>query len=345
MTVAVTGASGHVGAALSRILLTAGENVRVLVHEDARALEGLKADRVPADLRDADSLCSAFRGAEIVYHLAASISLDRRYAEAMRQVNIEGTRNVIRACRKCSVRRLVHFSSIEALSDLGSLKPTDESNPLAGPAETTIYGRTKAESECLVLQAVEDGLDAVILCPTAILGPHDFKPSHLGRALLDLYHNRLPLLIPGGFNWVDVRDVAEAALTAGGRAGNGERYILSGTWKSLAQMAALVGAISGRGGARPILPGWMARTAAGIVGGLPGLSSRYPAFTPEALIAIGKHREISRAKAERELNYTPRPLATTLRDTFRWFEEQGLIDRRARASTTGRRAASPGKHS
>ena len=345
MTAAVTGAAGHVGASLARGLLASGENVRLLVHEDTRALEGLKADRVPADLRDPDSLCSAFQGADIVYHLAASISLDRRHKDEMRRVNIEGTRNVIRACRDCSVRRLVHFSSIEALSDLYSLKPTDESNPLAGPAGTTTYGWTKAESECLVLKAVEDGLDAVILSPTAILGPHYFKPSHLGRALLDLYHNRLPVLIPGGFNWVDVRDVAEAALSAGGKARSGERYILSGTWKSLAQMAALVGAISDRDGYRPILPGWMARAAAGIAGKVPGLSSRYPAFTPDALIAIGKHREISCAKAERELNYAPRPLEQTLRDTFRWFEEQGFLLPRARESTTGGRVVSDRKES
>jgi dihydroflavonol-4-reductase len=325
MTVALTGASGHIGAALSRVLLAAGKNVRLLVRADTRALEGVEADRVTADLTDPDSLCRAFQGIDIVYHLAAAISLDRRHAEEMRRINITGTRNVIGACRKCSVHRLVHFSSIEAISDLGSLKATDELNPLAGPAETTVYGWTKAESERLVLQAVDDGLDAVILCPTAVVGPHDYKPSHLGRALLDLYHNRLPVLIPGGFNWVDVRDVAKAALAAGGKGRRGERYILSGSWKSLAHMAALVGEINGRDGSRPMLPGWMAGAAARIVGALPSLGSRYPGFTPQALIAIGKHREISRAKAERELNYAPRPLETTLRDTFSWFEAQGLL--------------------
>jgi dihydroflavonol-4-reductase len=191
-----------------------------------------------------------------------------------------------------------------------------------------MYGWTKAESERLVLKAVENGLDAVILSPTAIVGPLDYKPSHLGRSLLDLYNNRLPALIRGGFNWVDVRDVAQAALTAGHRARSGERYILSGNWKSLPQMAALVGEITCRNGSRPILPRWAAKAAARIVSGLPGLSSRYPGFTPDALIAIGKHREVSCAKAERELNYSPRPLEETLRDTFLWFEEQGLLSLR-----------------
>jgi dihydroflavonol-4-reductase len=325
MTVAITGASGHVGAALSRALLAAGDTVRLLVHEDTRALEGLTAERVQADLKDPRSLERAFGEVEIVYHLAASISLDRRHHEAMRRVNVEGTGNVLRACRVCSVRRLIHFSSIEALSDLNPHKATDENNPLAGPRDTTMYGWTKAESERLVLEAASAGLDAVILSPTAILGPHDYKPSHLGQSLLDLYHNRLPALVRGGFNWVDVRDVAAATLAARHRGRRGERYILSGTWRSLSQMAAMVEEITGRDGSRPVLPAWVARAAAGIAGVLPGISSKYPAFTPDALIAIGKHREISCAKARRELNYVPRPLEETFRDTFGWFEEQGLL--------------------
>ena len=302
--------------------------MRLLVHEDTRALEGLNGERVQANLIDPDSLRRAFRGVEIVYHLAASISLDHRQTEAMRRVNLEGTRNVIRACRDCSVRRLIHFSSIEALEDLNPRKATEESNPLAGPGNTTMYGWTKAESERLVLQAASDGLDAVILSPTALVGPHDYKPSHLGRALLDLYHNRLPVLIPGGFNWVDVRDVAEATLAARSRGRSGERYILSGTWKSLPEMAALVGQITGRRTSRPLLPLWSARAVAAVVGALPGLSRRYPAFTPDALVSIVKHREISCRKAADQLGYKTRPLEETLGDTFRWFGKRGLLSDR-----------------
>jgi dihydroflavonol-4-reductase len=315
-----------VGAVLSRALLADGETVRLLVHEDTRALEGLAAERVQADLTDPESLRRSFRGAEIVYHLGASISLDRRYTETMRRVNLEGTRNVILACRQCSVRRLIHFSSIEALADLNPVKESDESNPLAGPVDTTKYGWTKAESERLVLQAASDGLDAVILTPTAIVGPFDYKPSYMGRSLLDLYHSRLPALVLGGFNWVDVRDVVEATLAARDRGRAGERYILSGTWRSLPEMAALVKEISGRDGSRPVLPVWIARAAARIAGGLPGLSSKYPAFTLDALIAIGKHRKVSCEKARRELGYAPRPLEVTLRDTFGWFAEQGYLE-------------------
>jgi dihydroflavonol-4-reductase len=325
MTAAITGASGHVGAALSRALIESRKPVRLLVHKDTRALDGLAAEHVHADLTDLESLQRAFQGVEVVYHLAASISLNRRHIDTLRRVNIEGTRNVIRACRQCGVRRLIHFSTIEAIADLDSLKSTDETNPLAGMADTTLYGWTKAESERLVLQAARDGLDAVILSPTAILGPHDYKPSHLGKALIDLYHNRLPALIQGGFNWVDVRDVVKAALAACQRGSSGERYIVGGTWRSLPKMAEMVSQISGRRSSRLFLPTWIARLAAGIIDRLPGWNSNYPAFTPDALVAIGKHRQVSCAKARRELHHLPRPLEETLRDTFQWFQEQGFL--------------------
>lgn len=325
MKAAITGASGHVGAALSRSLLESGVSLRLLVHQDRRALDGLNAECFQANLNDPDSLRRAFRGVEIVFHLAASISLDRRHIGMLRRINIEGTRNVIRACRQCSVRRLVHFSSIEALADRNPVKATDENNPLAAACETTTYGWTKAESERLVLEAAGPSLDVVILNPTAILGPHDYKPSHLGRSLIDLYHGRLPALIRGGFNWVDVRDVASTTLAAVRHGVSGERYILSGTWLSLPAMAERVCALGGCKSSRPVLPFWMARAAASVAGNLPALSSRYPAFTPDALVAISKHRRICGEKAERELGHRPRGLDTTLRETFEWFERSGLL--------------------
>jgi dihydroflavonol-4-reductase len=241
-------------------------------------------------------------------------------------VNIGGTQNVIRACRECSVERLIHCSSIEALADHNPRRVTDEDNPLAGLEETTLYGWTKAEAERLVLQAAADGLDAVILSPTAILGPHDYKPSHLGKSLLDLYHNRLPALIQGGFNWVDVRDVVKAALATREKGRSGQRYLIGGSWRSLLQMAELVRDITGRRTPRLALPMWLARPAAALVGWSPALSSKYPGFTPDALIAIGKHREISCSKAEQELGHSPRPLEKSLEDTFLWFEEQGYLE-------------------
>jgi len=326
VTVTVTGASGHIGAILSRALLERGEEVRLLVHLDTKAIEGLPGRRIRANLNDPDSLHRAFRDTEVVYNLAARIDLDGRHTKLMQRVNIEGTRNVIEACRSCGVRRLIHFSSIEALSDFNPLAPTAESNPLAAARDTTRYGWTKAESERIVLEAVDRGLDALIISPTAIIGPCDCKPSHLGKSLIDLYHRRMPALVAGGFDWVDVRDVVDGSLKAGQKGGRGQRYILSGNWFSLADLAQLVERIVGSRAPRLTLPLWLAKGVSRLAGGFAGISSRYPAFTPDALLAVGKHRKISNEKARLELGYNPRPLEETIRDTFDWFRDNGYLE-------------------
>lgn len=216
--VVVTGASGHVGGNLVRALLAAGHTVRALIRSDTRALEGLDAEVRRGDLTDPGFTREAIRGAEIVYHLASEISLLGNARGQIEALNVNGVRNVIAACRANGVRRLVHFSSIHALVDRPRTTPMDESRALVtGPAHSA-YDRSKAEGERLVREAVQAGLDAVILNPTGILGPLDFKPSHLGEVVRAMARGGMRLLVDGGFDWVDVRDVAQAAVTAAERA-------------------------------------------------------------------------------------------------------------------------------
>lgn len=214
MPVVVTGASGHVGANLVRRLLDQRRKVRVVVHSDVRALEGLGVERVSADVLDPASLLRAFAGAGVVYHLAARISIRRSDRRLVQAVNATGTRNVVRACRECGAGRLVHFSSIHALRAEPAGEPVDESRPLALGRNCLPYDRSKAMAEEAVLEGIQEGLDAVIVNPTAVIGPNDFKPSHMGEVIWKLMHGRLPVLVRGGFNWVDVRDVVEGACAA-----------------------------------------------------------------------------------------------------------------------------------
>ena len=295
------------------------------MHKDSRALEGLPAERVMADLGEPQSLVRAFDGVEVVYHLAASISLERRQRDFMMRTNVEGTANVLSACRAAGVRRLVHFSSIEALSDQGGAAPTVETNPLAERDDTTAYGWSKACAETLVLEAAAEGLEAVILNPTAIIGPYDFRPSALGRALISLAQGRLPLLVHGGFNWVDVRDVVEAALAAEQLGTPGERYLVSGTWMSLPDLASLVDEATDTRTGRGAAPLWAASVGAALLGALGSLNGRQPVFTLDTLRALSKHRHISSEKARTQLGYGPRALQQTVPETIAWFREQGYL--------------------
>jgi dihydroflavonol-4-reductase len=245
--VVVTGASGHLGATLVRALRARGQEVRALVHHDRRALDGLDVEIARGDLADENSLRRAFAGADLVYHTAAHISILRGEQQRLHAVNVRGARNVVEACLGSGVRRLVHVSSIEALENEPLGQPVDESRPLIpsgtfarGNAGSVLgssasrrpspYARSKAAGEQQVRLGIARGLDSVILYPTAIVGPHDYREGFPNAGLLAICEGRLWALVDGGFNWVDVRDVAEGALRAGEQAPSGARYILSGHW-------------------------------------------------------------------------------------------------------------------
>ncbi len=214
MLTAITGASGHVGINLTRALISRGRQVRVLSHTSNLGLEGLPVEYCRGDVADIDTLVAAFSGVRVVYHLAAHISLSMNDWPRCAQVNIEGTRNVIEACRRSRVQRLVHFSTIHTLRSEPLDTPIDESRPYVSSPDAPPYDRSKAAGEKLVRRAVDEGLDAVIINPTGVIGPFDYRPSHFGQALILIASGKMPVLIEGGFDWVDARDVAECAIKA-----------------------------------------------------------------------------------------------------------------------------------
>ncbi|MFC2018834.1 NAD-dependent epimerase/dehydratase family protein [Chloroflexota bacterium] len=327
MTVVVTGASGHVGANLVRALLDRGRPVRTLVHTNRQALAGLNVEIAEGDIHNPESLHKAFDGAEVVYHLVATISLLMDSCPLLERVNVIGTRNVVEACLRSGVRRLVHFSSIHALRQEPLETAVDESRPLVDSPRCPPYDRSKAAGEIEVRRGMERGLDAVIISPTAIIGPHDYRPSHFGRILLDLACGQLPGLVDGGFDWVDARDIASGAIRAEEIAPTGAKYLLSGHWVSLCDLAEMVAAITGTAAPRFVCPIWLARAGAPIVTAFNRLAGKRPLYTSMAIKTLCGNRSISHDRATRELGYEPRPLQETLTDTLEWFAATGKLDR------------------
>ncbi len=327
MTVVITGATGHVGANLVRSLVAQGRTVRSLVHVNQRAITGLDTEVVRGDIRDRESLCRAFSGADIVYHLAANISLSMDDWPLLEAVNVIGTRNVVEACLHCGVRRLMHCSSIHALVQEPMCNPVDEMRPLVESRNCPPYDRSKAAAEKEVRCGIEMGLDAVIINPTAIIGPHDYQPSYFGQALLAMVRQGLSVLVTGGFDWVDVRDVVAGALVAEERAPSGASYLLSGHWVSMRDIATMVAGITGVSSTRFVFPLWLARLGAPVVMAFSRLRGRRPLYTSVSLRELKSNRNISHEKATRELGYQSRPFRETLVDTLRWFEENGQLGR------------------
>jgi dihydroflavonol-4-reductase len=325
MTVVVTGATGHIGANLVRALIEKGRPTRCLVHVNTSALEGLDTELVRSDISDVESLCHAFRGADVVYHLAACISLSMDDWPRLEAVNVNGTRNVIEACLRTGVRRLVHFSSIHALVQEPLETPVDENRPLVSSERCPPYDRSKAAGEKEIRRGIEKGLDAIIINPTGVIGPYDYQPSFIGEAILSMAQNSLPALVTGGFDWVDVRDVVAGAMRAEAQAPAGATYLLSGHWVSMCDIAGMVAEITGVRNSKFTCPLWLARLGAPVIQGVSRLSGKRPLYTSVSLGALRSNRNISHEKATRELGYEPRPFRETLADTLRWFDANGQL--------------------
>ncbi len=325
----VTGATGHIGNVLVRQLLQRGQRVRALVRagRQPRSLEGLEVDLAPGDLLDRDSLVRAMSGVETVYHLAARISLAPGPDPETERVNLEGTRCVLAAMRQAGARRLVYASSIYAMR-IPAAGVVDESCPFDPLHARGAYDRSKAAASLEVQRAAAQGLDAVIVCPTAVVGPYDFRPSEAGRGLRYNMTPGLKFLVDGAYDFVDVRDVAAGFLLAAERGRPGQVYILGGERLTVREAAQTVW--EAVGGAPPSLeiPLWLAYLAAGLLQPLADLFGFDPLVTRYSLDAVTSNSRISHARAERELGYRPRPARQAIRDAVAWFQEMDRLAER-----------------
>lgn len=314
----VTGANGHIGNVLVRQLLARGEEVRAFVRPNANlaALQGLEVEIFPGNLLDAGTLPRALEGVEVVYHLAARISLAPGPDSETERVNLEGTRALLAAARRASIRRFVYASSIYAMR-IPAEGVVDESLPFDPEHARGAYDRSKAAASLEVQKAAADGLDAVIACPTAVIGPYDFRPSEAGRGILYNLPPGVKFYVDGAYDFVDVRDAAHGFILAAEKGRSGGTYILGGDRLTVREASETIWEASGGWHAGIHLPDWVADLAAAV---LPFFSDD-PIVTPYALAAIRSNSHISHAKATRELGYTPRPARQAVAEAARWFQQ------------------------
>ena len=322
--VAVTGASGHVGACLVRQLLNAGHDVRVLVRSttDTRALAGLDVEKVQGDVCQPSTLTPLMKGVDVLYHLAALISIVGGMDGRVRAVNVHGARNVGRAALDAGVRRMVHTSSVHAFAmnhGGGAEQHIDEEFARSNESNAPAYDASKAAGEVEIRKLIDEGLDAVIVHPAGVIGPFDFGPSRMGQVLCGIGNGSLPGLIGGGFHWVDVRDVGKAMQAAAEHGRTGESYILSGHYAPVKELAKLAAAVTGKSSPRLVVPLGVANVFAPLAETFAKVTRAEPLYTAESLMALRANARFSYAKAKAELDHDPRPLSDTVRDIYAWF--------------------------
>jgi dihydroflavonol-4-reductase len=317
----VTGAAGHIGNVLIRKLLKRKEKVRAMVlpQEDRTALKGLDVEIVEGDVLDLKSLRQAMRGVDRVFHLAGMISILPGEDPFVRMVNLTGTRNVVEVAKEMNVRRLIYTSSIHAIKRVAEGTTIDETMPFDPFNALSSYDSSKAAASLAVLDAVRDGLDAVIVCPTGVIGPHDYRGSEMGGLFRDWMKSRVNFLIKGAYDFVDVRDVADGQILASERGRKGESYILSGQKITLPEILRQIQKALGVTKYGVALPTRLAMFAARLAPFYSRLFGRKPRFTEYSIETVTGNSTISNAKARRELGFKPRPLTQSIRETVVWL--------------------------
>lgn len=329
--VLVTGATGHLGANLVRRLLADGESVRVLIRQgrDIGALDGLDVERMFGDLRDPEAVSAAVQGCPRIYHCAAMVSTIEGDAAHKREVfdtNVRGTINILQSAARHSLDKVVVSGSLGATGHERD-RPSHEDMPFYPFERHLPYGFTKhlVEHECL--RAHANGLNVVVATSCAILGPHDYVPSRMGRVLIDYAHRRLGAYIPGGFEFVSGADIAEGHVLAMQKGRSGQKYIFSTAFASVDDLMSLFRDVTGCPPPRLRLPPPLMAALAEVADktwyrAFPHLPRR---FTPAAVRLLRMQRRADHGKAKQELGYQPTSLAQAVYDAYEDFVRRGVI--------------------
>lgn len=324
MIAAITGASGYVGLNLASILLNAGHQVRAIDRVRSPFLDP-QASWVEADILNPLSIRRALEGVDVVFHLVAKITLAQEDPVAWR-INTEGVRTVAEAALSCQVQRMVHVSSIASFDQNLCNRRLSETCPRSVDAALPVYSRSKYAGELEFLKVVERGLDGVICYPTGVYGPidHGTVLSRINAVFLNAARGKIPAMVAGGFDLVDVRDVAAGLLLASERGRTGENYLLGGHYIEMLDGCRLAARQLGRAGPRFAIPMGLVQAIAPIVSRLSRNHDQQDnPLSKAALDAIATSPTVDRSKAERELGYQPRPLQQTMADLVAFLVASG----------------------
>ncbi len=326
--IVVTGATGHIGNVLVRLLRQQGIEVRAMVFpgDEFRPIEDSGAEVIEGDVCQPESLVKAFDGADCVFHLAGIVTIMPGMRKALERVNIEGVKNVAAACREAGVRRLVYTSSIHAISEPVQGMFIDESLPFDPKRVLGDYAWSKAVASLFLLEeSKKPGLEIVICCPTGIFGPYDYQISNFGQLILDFDSGYLKSYVRGAYDFVDVRDVAAGLYSAYRKARSGSTYIFSGTRIQVSEVMEELSKCTGRPAPTYEIPFALARTAGVLASAYYRIVGRKPVFTAYSIDVLRSNSFASSDKARAELGFISRPWQDSVRDQYEWFKSHGMI--------------------
>lgn len=329
----VTGSTGLLGSNLVQVLVAQGHTVKALARSADKARKLLPAHNVEiviGDMEQIDGFTAELAGCDVLFHTAAYFreAFDPGdHWQKLEQINVHGTIRLLEAAEHHGVQKAIYVSSSNVIGQRPDGKPADESTPPDPRAlDYNLYARSKVAAEAAIAAFLKTHtLPVVQILPTAILGPQDAAPTSLGQGVIDILNGKIPVIPPGGFEFVDARDVAQAMLNAVELGKSGERYILTEGYHTMGEMVAAIGQAAQIPVPRFTPPYALVITLARITTVFARLTGSKPPLPVLGLQIMHDRAPVSPAKAVRELGATFRPFAETMRDEVQWYQANGYV--------------------
>lgn len=325
----ITGAAGHLGGTIVRKLVEGHEAIRALVLPGEANIPNGVSEIFYGNINDPNSIEPAFVHDEnislIVIHCAGIVSIASKYDQMVYDVNVTGTKNVVDLCEKHNAAKLVHVSSVHAIPEKPNGEIIREITHFNPDDVVGLYAKTKSEATAYVLEAAGRELNVSVVHPSGISGPFDFGRGHLTTLVIDFYKRRLTAGIQGGYDFVDVRDVADGIISACEKGRRGECYILSNKYFSVKDILHMLHEITGIKKITTFLPLWFVQLTAPLAELYYMILKQTPLYTAYSIYTLNSNAQFSHDKATDELGYSPREMRQTLTDTIEWLKEQKRI--------------------
>ncbi|HBR32905.1 MAG TPA: dihydroflavonol 4-reductase, partial [Clostridiales bacterium] len=293
----VTGAAGHLGSTIVRKLTEMGKKIRILILPDEKNLPEGNYELFHGDVCIKESLGDFFDNQSkddfIVVHCAGIVSIASKYIQKVYDVNVTGTKNIVDLCIEHKVKKLVYVSSVHAIPEKKKGETITEVNQFNPDDVIGLYAKTKSEATGYVLSAVKNGLDASVVHPSGICGPYDNGRGHITTLVIDYIKRRLTSGVGGGYDFVDVRDVADGIIACCEKGRAGECYILSNKYYTVREVLHMLHEITGRKEIKSFLPLWFIKLTAPIAELYYKILKQPPLFTPYSIYTINSNASFS----------------------------------------------------
>ena len=324
----VTGANGHLGSTIINLLLKEKKNIRAFVLENDVLHLDKKVEIIRGNITDKKSIYPLFKDLEnkevIVIHCAGIVTIASKFDQKVYDVNVVGTKNIADVALEYKVKKFIHVSSVHAILEEKNktIKEVDKFYPNKVEG---LYAKTKAEASNYILDMSKKGLNAIVVHPSGIIGPGNYGKGHLSQLIIDYLNNRLTAIVKGGYDFVDVRDVADGILKAIEKGRVGECYILSNRYFEIKEIINLLHEVTNHKPIKTILPNWFAKLTAPIAELYYKILKQPPLYTSYSIYTLSTNSHFSHEKATKELDYNPRDMKETLKDTVDWLKKIGRI--------------------